>query len=207
MAVLYEDNGGLYALGSGNAIVDYPSTVNANDILILAVLNDVNCTFTTPSGWAVIQYLNSSNASIVLYWKRATGSESGTETVIPDISPGQIICGIMSRFSGCKTTGTPFEATEYYGIAVIQDVPAPEITTLGVNRLVVNFILEEDNWGYSVADNYIERYEELSGVGSGATMYCQTQAVATATTVPEETTIKSIASSDYTASVSIALVP
>ena len=52
--------------------VPYPSTVNADDIIIASIMDADNDTFDTPAGWTKFDEDSSSNnMSFALYWLRA----------------------------------------------------------------------------------------------------------------------------------------
>ena len=90
----YEDNGGI-ADGTDYAVaVPYPGTVNENDILLVCVLDADNDSFDVPSGWAKItEDTSNAQASFAWYWKRATGSETGSETFTSVLNAGALVAG------------------------------------------------------------------------------------------------------------------
>lgn len=112
---IWEENGTIASTYFATSLnVPYPSTVNADDILIMVVWRTVTYqTFSTPSGWTSID--SNSYPSRRVWWKRATGSESGTQTV-SITNASDTTFGIMMRFSGCITSGTPYvEENDGYG--------------------------------------------------------------------------------------------
>lgn len=98
--------------------VPYPS-VQADDILLLQVtfraVSGVH-DFNTPSGWTLISQIDcngSDNTLYALFWKRATGSESGNQTVTKNSGGGspQEMAGRMTAWSGAVESGTPYTGT------------------------------------------------------------------------------------------------
>ena len=92
--------------------VTYPSGIQENDILIAHLYADTdNVKGAGASGFGTIVAWSASFPGVQNYigWKRATGSESGTEAFS---SESGFTMWIMLRFSGCIETGDPFEAVE-----------------------------------------------------------------------------------------------
>jgi len=118
---VYIDNGGI-GTGTDFAVtIDYPATVDANDILIAVVMDADNDDFDIPAGWAkILEYTANNNLSGAWYWRRAVGDEDGgTVTFTSTLTAGSLVAGIMYRFSGCVANGDPYE--DPTGVDVIQD--------------------------------------------------------------------------------------
>jgi len=124
-APVYEDNGGIWGFVSNSTNAYYPGTVNENDILIIQMMSaNGNDDHVTPSGFTKITSIaQSTNATYSWYWKRATGSETGSVICIRGSSDG-IFAVVMSRWSGAVTTGTPFEAETALGRGIIRPFEA-----------------------------------------------------------------------------------
>lgn len=80
--------------------VPYPSTVNADDILILHVLNQRGESFDSVTGFTQIAEANGSGA----WYKVATGSETGNIAVGYSGGSTGEMTGRMFRFTGAYTT-------------------------------------------------------------------------------------------------------
>jgi hypothetical protein len=164
--------------------VNYTSTVNLNDCLVMQVIKYALNTFTTPSGWIELtqaQYIGT--ATIATYIKRATGSESGTVTVQTGAS-SVWNHGTMFRVSGVVTSGTMYEDFTDAGASSGTTINIPVITTLGANRLAIAlyYIGAEDAGEPSTQPtDYTEQYSQIETSGTpGATLVGNTQAVASA---------------------------
>ena len=202
----YEDNGGI-ADGTDYAVaVPYPGTVNENDILLVCVLDADNDSFDVPSGWAKItEDTSNSNASFAWYWKRATGSETGSETFTSVLNASALVAGVMARFSGCVTTGDPYDTG--FGHETVNQgttINIPTLDTADTERLVVAMIAVEDNTGVSQASDYTEAFDVTTTTGGDGEFSFQTQQVATDSTVPADT---ATTGNDYHATCVIALKP
>jgi len=146
---VYQSNGGI---GTGTAyevVVDYPSTVNADDILIACIMDADNDTFDTPFGWTKIYEDGTvNNCSVAFYWKRADGTETGSVTFTSLLNAGSLVAGIMYRYSGCIKTGVPFEEKAQYAVtqATSQVIGwGAMFPANGTDRLAVAFNIVEDN--------------------------------------------------------------
>jgi hypothetical protein len=202
----YEDNGGVAAGTDASVDVPYPSTVDADDILIAIVGDADNDTFSTPSGWAAIHSDSAnSNFSYAAFWLRAVGTESGTETFTSALSDGQVVAGIMYRFSGCKTTGDPFEDSDEDVVAQGTTANIPAMTSAGTNRLAVWMVAIEDDTGTSDdATDYDEISDLTTTTGSDMGFSLFTQQVESGSVSADSCTI---GGSDYNGSVGVVLIP
>jgi hypothetical protein len=204
---LYVDNGGIVA--GINAAIDltYPATVDANDILIACLMDADNDDFDTPAGWTqILEYTTQANLSGAWYWKRADGTEGGgTVTFTSTLSAGQVVAGIMYRFSGCKTTGVPYEDATGASPAQASNCTVSTITTTGTNRLAVAFVTVEDNVSVAEATGYTEESELQDTTGTDLAFSCQTQQKRDAGDVNGST--PSLGGNDYSTVLTLALLP
>lgn len=137
------------ALASSVA-VPYPSGVAANDLLILHVMTRDNVEIATPAGFVEGGARNQgAGLRSEWFWKRATGSESGSVTVTK-ASGTTLFFGRMVRFTGVVTSGAPFEGAVDTGGSTKVLTPA-DVTTSGPDRRVVVLTAEEDDL---VLDSY-----------------------------------------------------
>lgn len=140
--------GSINFTGSGDN-TPTPPAHQANDILIIACMNDGNYTMSTStSGWTEIAEIQASTPHVAWYWKRATGSGTAGATIVPSNSLNDLwaICYVIR---GCITTGTPYEdATTDWGNALETTPDTALITTTDVNRLVCCFasMAGDDAW-------------------------------------------------------------
>lgn len=157
---VFEEASTISARTATSVLVNYPATVNANDILVIAVRTGGSGDWTTPSGWTRPgSYDNRST-----FWKRATGSESGTIQVDCTASGAQY--GVMYRFSGCVETGDPLEGFVETSYAASSTVNIEDLAsnTGGTDRLccAVTTVVD-DLTGNDDASNYSEADDQTSG--------------------------------------------
>jgi hypothetical protein len=188
---VYEDTSTYAETAGGTSVtLNYPTTVNVDDMLIAQVFKDENVTFTVPSGWNLISQ-SASNYSQFAIWKRALGNEDGTTfSVVNSGSAGGYYWGVVHRFSGVNTSGTPFESLATQDAAFIQN-PTHNIesmTSTGANRLAVGLVYCGDNRTIltDVVD-YTVRYTQKRTLGLDSWLLAYTYDMATASTVSQNT--------------------
>jgi hypothetical protein len=95
-----------------------PAGVTADDIILLVMFTDPTSTpttitapagFTEPPSSPQVITGGSLNLRMSVYWKRATGAESGSYTTT--FSSNTFSEAVALRFSGCVTSGSPFDTT------------------------------------------------------------------------------------------------
>lgn len=129
--------------------VDYPAGIQANDILFLHISSrddsgNADVSSISDGGFALVQTVSTGGAVDTiskLYWKRASGSESGALTVtLTEAVTNAISAGIMSAWKDCIASGTPYEAnTTNLQLTATTSATGATISTLGVNRRVASF--------------------------------------------------------------------
>lgn len=203
---VYEDNGGIAASGGAGVDIPFPSIVNENDILIVALLDADNDSFTVPADWfLILEQTNNNNCSVAWMWKRAIGDESGTLTFNSQLNAGQLVCGIMYRFSNCVTSGTPYEDKDQETVVQATFYTRPAVTTSDIDRLGVCIVNVEDNMTVYPTANWTERSEDSTSTGSDATFEIQDKGISSATTIAADTA--NLGNGDYHASIVFALLP
>lgn len=178
-------------VGSGENTFNpsYPSTVNADDIFLLACFDGNNGEITTPAGWTKIQELSpeGGKGKGALFWKRAVGTETGTIAVVRDSTDFDIWGGFIARYTGCITSGNPYDTVQNWRTDADGDYFSTEIITTGVDRLVVCVALEDDDREHDGLAVFTQDFTETSGVGSDTSISFESQSVATAQTVSAQT--------------------
>lgn len=127
---------------STNYVVDYPSGIVAGELLVAAIYlrSGVLSTISTvPSGWNLIDRAAATNGGFYLYWRLATGTETGTATWVGSTSATQ--CTAMRRISGADTT-TPINVvgTLLNDSATQTPEQFPTVTTTEADCLLWNVI-------------------------------------------------------------------
>jgi len=185
---VFEDATGIsYAVANNQSVgidVSYLGTINSNDILVLFLMGKASGSYAwnTPSGFTHIASETGTFFSGV-YWKRATGSESGTINCKGTRNATINQYGIMYRFSGCVTSGSAVEGgsanTEGSTSTVnIQDLASD---TTGVERLCCSIAAgDNDRAANDNATNYSEADDQQTGSGTDTThqLYTYQQAIA-----------------------------
>lgn len=159
----------------------YPAGIAANDILLVRLSSDVGTgtNLNTPTDFTAIGSEVDEGTTFVgnVFWKRATGSESGTLTISQSSGGGgsDVFMGTMHAISGCVASGDPIEDTD---VAHITDdeLTSGTVTTLGANRLIVQLWAISDNLVGDPTAPYTENYEITTGLGSdGAHAFCSAE--------------------------------
>jgi hypothetical protein len=145
--------GTLDAENGGTSItpIDFPASIQANDIAVMGVGCNGSSTFTTPSGqgaWALLGTSLESDAgqSTEWYWLRLTGSEAA-ETVAASATFSATVGGYgqIWVFRGCITTGNPFEGVGNAGTVSETTPDSTAVTTTGPDRLVACIVARDDD--------------------------------------------------------------
>lgn len=132
-----------------------PGSISANDILFIVVVKwapnttGSDPTISTPSGWTLAADTGLVTASspddgwAALFWKRASGGESGTVTISTTGDTGNDTCLYAQcyRFSGCITSGDPWDAIatgSFDGSSA--DIFFNAVTVSGSERTLAGFL-------------------------------------------------------------------
>lgn len=121
-----------------NAAVAVPSGVAANDIIIVSLHKENSNTVTMPSGFALLDVVPLASPGFwhYVFWKRATGADTGTYTF--SWSGDDWRTAIAIRIPGCITSGSPFDVTTHAESATLSaTTPAVSLTTTGPDRLLL----------------------------------------------------------------------
>lgn len=127
--------------GNGaSAAVPVPSGVAANDIIWVSMHKESTATVTPPSGFTLYGGAPVALATPgfwnYLYWKRATGADSGTYSFTWTGSVWRTAFAV--RVSGCVTTGDPTDvATNATNSSASTTTQAVSLTTTGADRLLI----------------------------------------------------------------------
>jgi hypothetical protein len=210
-----QGDGGLADNATSNNPVNvpYPAGLFTNDIAFLqaAILDSLGAnSVNTPAGWTKVGNY-SLNGEVThdhaLFWKRLDGSESGTVTITAATAHEATDClmGVMSIHRGAIAAGTPYEALgDNTGQST--SMAGDSVTTLGANRLILNFCVSDDDTLSAPAGGWTEKYDHLSISGSsdGALkLYSKVRAAAGA----EAGATHTLATSERWQVISLALIP
>jgi hypothetical protein len=166
---------GALGVGTGDVEAGYPAGLAADDILILHIQGDWADTGADPQGdfggtligtiWS--GGLESIACRSTAYWKRATGSESGTVTIT---DAGTITSARISAFRGCVSEGSPIhdlqtdaQATGDNSIEFTQfEMPRPN--SMGVILHAAGDDTPTASWIAGDLDSITEMYEDVSPI-------------------------------------------
>lgn len=189
--------------------VPYP-TVSADDVMVLCMMQrlDGSNVIPTPTGWNVINK-NSSSAgfySSAVFWKRATGSESGTLNI-----PNSVIntYGILYSFSGVTTSDPVWEG-------LVEQPPGESTQTVyslsntfssGDLRLAVMIgIQNNDDDVVNTSTGYTLRDEQNTALGSDCSFVVLDEQIANSSTADGQVTM-TIPTARYLSTVGFYLRP
>lgn len=154
-------------------VVDYPVGLWAGDIAFISsaiydatTVNSIN----TPAGWTLV---SQNDVAIVgyshaVFWKRLSGSESGTVTLTttnPFSDPVDTWVSAMGIWRGCVASGTPYEQLGS-NTATNTSMAGTGVTTAGVNRTVLDFATCENDTLSAPAAGWTEQYDYTTTSGS-----------------------------------------
>lgn len=129
------------ASGQTTANVAVPSSVAADDIIIVFLYKENGNTVTMPSGFTEVGTApNTGDQWHHAFWKRATGADSGTYNFSWTGSVWR--AATATRYTGCVTSGTPYDTGTGAPDTASRassgtTTPAVSLTTEGADRLLV----------------------------------------------------------------------
>lgn len=143
MAITFGSVGTVQAGGTTTtAAPGVPAGTAANSVVFvcLNLASSLRTITAVPSGFTLCSPTpttandGSSNQVQYVYWKRCTGTDSGTYSFTIDAAPAWRTA-LAIRYEGLITTGTPFEAPTSGGSSTATaSFPSLSLTTLGANR-------------------------------------------------------------------------
>src|SRR3990167_1875184 len=135
MAIVFRGAGTGVGASSGNVTPTLPTGTIENDILVLLVEQRDNVV-STVSGYTEKSANNSGTGDrYAVFWKRAGASE--TDPPVTHTGGGSI-AAVVIGFSGCVTTGDPFNAALATTTTPASGtITANEITTTVANSMVI----------------------------------------------------------------------
>jgi hypothetical protein len=103
--------------GTGAGVAAWPAGHQPDDIGIL-VVQSANQTVATPSGWTLLGNVGTGTPGAIgatavwVFWRRATSAAESDATIA---DPGDHFRARMYTFSGCETSGSPFDGSVVTG--------------------------------------------------------------------------------------------
>jgi len=211
---VYENSGSLISSTSASVNIQYPSSISANDILIAVVAKDGNNgsgNATAPSGFTHVAGTDGTgdNFQTKIYWKRASGSETGSVGFVWDNTPTTVTATIMHRYSGCITTGQAYyqvNASATAGSASsTATIPPCNTGSPYIQRLVMSYVFVKANTSVATASDYTHATINVTTIGVDITFKSQYQQVPSSPSVPSDTS--TLGASSIWASYTLSLIP
>jgi hypothetical protein len=165
--------------GGSDLVITYPAGPQSNDIAFIHVVtaegqgigHNIEC----PSGWTEAhEGTYRDNFRHALFWKRLTGSESGTVTItITGGSTSFTVAGTITYWRGCVASGTPYEGLANAG-GENGTVVSSAITTTGPNRRVLCFTNTDELNNPTPGSGWSQQfaYNTDQGPEAGCTVQC-----------------------------------
>lgn len=92
---------------AANLAITHPTGRTADDILIVGIYKETNADPGAPTGWTFVRETTIAvDHSMFVYWRRATASEFAISTWTFSSTWRS---GFMAAYSGCITSGSPFD--------------------------------------------------------------------------------------------------
>tara|TARA_R110000851_G_scaffold323556_1_gene490332 strand:+ start:115 stop:795 length:681 start_codon:yes stop_codon:yes gene_type:complete len=179
------DSNSLNGSSSTTLSVAYPSGIQADNIILLWLNTNRASTWTVPSGFTLIKTTSISGFSYALFYKRATGTESGNLSVTASGYSTGGHFGIMSRYSGCIKTGIPYEELTFTPINNdVGSITHSNSNSLGDNRLACVFLTQGQTGNFPTItfNNYTVSYSYQNGAGGNTRVHLGTQDILNSST-------------------------
>ncbi len=142
MAVpVYQNSGAEVANAStDDLLVPFPSSIGAEDFLLLTYGSNGSATPapTLPSGWTPLADVTRSGVRNWAAWKSASGSESGTQTLVVGNSLAKI--SQMHRYTGADSVEAFASVND-----VTKTILHPDIVTTSADRLAITVTVINDD--------------------------------------------------------------
>lgn len=202
MVAAYRSSDGTLNASSNSVTVTKPASTADGDIMLaLIYVNDATATITPPTGWTIIDTINTTiTAKETLYWKRA---DSEGASYIFNFSVTTRNRGSIHSFTGVANS-LPYNAHSVQGNDSGTNAIAPTITSVVDNSLIV-FLCGQDSAltsTYTPPSGMTERYDSggASAQEVADVILATAGATGTKTATPTDTT-------DQNAGFLVALTP
>jgi hypothetical protein len=168
--------------------VPYPGSLAAGDIIFLHIFARTPAAIpATIAGWTTAYHddVAANSRESAVFYKTATGSESGTQSVTFLVNTNSA-SGIMCAFRNVNIAAGFEDAA--LGQASAGSFTGPTIATNGDHRMCFAFMGQDNNnpitpFGAVTGGTWVERYDFGSGVGSNCGIHLQTAIMTSAGTI------------------------
>jgi len=179
----WKANGSVGAVTTGTTVSGPLPTYAAGDILTaLLICRGSSTAFTMPAGWEEAGQLTVSGNQFALFWRRATASESAPTVTNAGRTSTNLLSAQLTSWSGCGTTGTPFEGLVSNSSAS-GVLTGADVTATG-RRLAVQLWVRGANTASAPDGEWAERLDQGTGGGGACRYMADTATVEYAGTMP-----------------------
>lgn len=180
----WKANGTVGAATTGTTVNAPLATNAAGDILIAQMICRGSTTaFSMTAGWNEITQFAAGGNQFGFFWKRAGASESAPVVTNAGRTSTNLLAAQMSSWSGCKTTGTPYEGLDDASSAsgVLDGVA---VTTLGIRRLALQLWVRGANSASAPDGEWTERLDQGTSGGGACRFMSDSATVDYVATMP-----------------------
>lgn len=209
---IYQDSANSF-VRSASVDITLMATVNADDIIIVQYSTNATTTLTVPSGFTEFHNgIRVGDFETRYYWKRMAGTEGGSIDTWETSGLGTGTFITYYRFSGCITTGNPYEELSFVNhfVSTSTSVTHSNNASLGDDRLALMMYHQDDNFAVdrSGSDaNYTQSYLLAMDIAVDNTHALETQDIATSATVDGDVIYDAGSRAEYISLVGIHLIP
>lgn len=157
---------GTYLAGSftsGAAVAVPTGTAAGQVVLVFIYVESGNGTISGPAGFTQKASIDGTNHDLEIWWKRCTGTDSGTYAFTWSGNPWREAVAV--RFSGCITTGDPFDVTST-NTGTGGTTPAVSATTTVADTLKVWAATNFNGGAWTPPSGWTERVDTGGGIGA-----------------------------------------
>jgi hypothetical protein len=162
--------------GTGTSItITAPTTISSGNLLVAFICHtdtEVAQHFTSvPSGWTTVSFSGSNNASLVMYYKTATGSEPASYTWSGS-TVSRSSCGIVLNYSNAAFDACSYPY-KYQSAPPMTLAPVPSSLTASANKSIAFFVAGSEDTGKTVAapSGYSTIVSQLGGASQNGAIW------------------------------------
>jgi hypothetical protein len=159
---------GTYLTGTSANSANFavPAGAANNEVMLVFFYLESTGAITPPAGFTQFLRMSATGGAhdLVIFWKRCTGADSGTYNFT---NPSVWREGVAIRFSGCITTGNPYDVTNGNQASTAPSgvTPAVSYTTTVTDTLAVWAGSNFNGGAWTPPSGYTERADASGDVG------------------------------------------
>lgn len=147
-----------------------PTGWQANDIHLLMVASSASATFSGLGAWNSLGSSDQTTLYVQWYWRRAQGGDTAP-TIGISAGGNSAIWGQIVGYSGCVTSGDPYDDTTIDGSTSDTTPDTALVTSAGDNRRAVCMMATSDDLAWTTGSppsGWTERGDEGNNIGDDA---------------------------------------